>query len=326
VKILVTGAAGFLGSHLCHRLIVAGHQVRALCRSTSDRSPLQDVAVEWAEGDVTELESMRDAANGCDAAIHTAAILSYWGRAAVHQASVNIDGTRNVTRACREQGVRRLVHVSSVAAIGVPENPETPAAEDFSFNLEGTPLTYHNSKRRAEEAVLEEVEQGLDAVIVNPGTVFGPYGTRYRGAEMVEKIKRRRIVPYFTGGFCVAHVEDVTQGVLAALECGRRGERYILGGENITYRALAERSAQALGVRRRLVPVGPLITGPAAAIGEAFGRLANRRPPVTWVAHYLANRHSFYDSSKARQALRYTPRDFNAILSEILRFLRARQT
>jgi dihydroflavonol-4-reductase len=164
-----------------------------------------------------------------------------------------------------------------------------------------------------------EVARGLDAVIVNPASIFGPHGTQYRGAEMMRKVRQTQVLPYFTGGLCAVHVQDVVQGTLAVLERGMSGQRYILGGENLTYRALAARTAGVMNLRRRFVPVPPIITGLAAMLLEPWGHLRNRRPRITYAVHYCASRYHFYDSSKARKALGYAPRDFMAILHECLR-------
>jgi dihydroflavonol-4-reductase len=144
-------------------------------------------------------------------------------------------------------------------------------------------------------------------------------GTNYRGAEMVEKIRHRGIVPYFRGGFCAVHVEDVVDGIEAALEQGRPGERYILGGENLSYRSLAQMAAAAMNLQRHFVPVPPLVTGLAAMLMEPLGRLINRRPWFTTAVHYCTSRFMYYDSSKARAALGYAPRSFGAILDECIR-------
>jgi dihydroflavonol-4-reductase len=320
MKVLITGASGFLGAHLCRRMAAEGHSLRILCRPTSDLSNLKGLPFDQVTGDVTDPEAVRRAVQGCEAVIHAAAVLSYWGRDAARQASVNVEGTRHVAQACRTGGVKRLVHISSVAAVGIPEDPRQPANEEFRFNLEHSGLNYHLSKRRAEEAVLAEVTRGLDAVIVNPATVFGPHGRMYRGLEMIEKVRQRRIVPYFTGGICVVHVEDVVEGVLAALDRGETGQRYILGGENVTYRGVVERAAEAMHLRRRFVAIPRVVTYLAASLLEPLGRLRNRRPAITYTTHYGASRYHFYDSSKARQALGYASRNFDAILEDCLRF------
>jgi dihydroflavonol-4-reductase len=231
---------------------------------------------------------------------------------------INVDGTRQIVKACRLCGVRRLLHVSSVAAVGIPEDSQ-PANEEFPFNLERSGLTYHLSKRQAENEVRAGVAQGLDAVIVNPSSLFGPYRSAYRGGEMIWKTRRPWVTPYFVGGLCVVHVEDVVMGIVAALKKGRTGERYILGGENLTFRAAAERATAAMHLHRLAVPVPPLLTRLLAAVSEPWSRWRNRRPRFTHMISYCSQRYMFYDSSKARRELGYEPRNFDAILQECLR-------
>jgi dihydroflavonol-4-reductase len=317
VRILVTGATGFLGFHLSKSLISEGHEVTALHRPASRTKPLEELGGRCVAGELTDIDGLRRAVSGHDAVIHAAAHLRFWARDAGLHEAVNAEATRMVARACRLEGTSRMLYVSSAAAIGIPENGH-PADEGFPFNLEGTGLTYHLSKKRGEEAVAEEVAQGLDAVIVNPGSISGPYGRGYRGWEMVLKVRHAKVVPYFTGGICAVHVEDVAAGILAALSRGERGQRYILGGENISFREIARRSMEAFGVRRPLVPVPPLVTGALALLLAPAGRIRNRIPRFTPWIHYCSSRFQYYSSDKARAALGYSPRSFDAIIRECL--------
>lgn len=317
-KILITGATGFLGMHLVPRLVAKGHRVRILVRPTSSQTSFEDLPVERVTGDVTDRGSVGEAIRGCDWVIHAAANLSYWGDDRVSLEQVNVEGTRNVAQLCRQEGVKRLVHVSSVAAIGIPDSPNHPANEEFLFNLEGKELPYHVSKHRAEQIILDEVARGLDAVTVNPASIFGPYRKSYRGSDMFRKVRRTSIVPYFTGGICAVHVGDVVDGIQAALCGGLAGQRYILGGENVTLRGLAEQTAAAMDLRRTFVPVPPFVTALAAMILEPWGRLRGRRPYITHVTHYCASRYHFYSSEKARRMLGYAPREFSSILDECM--------
>jgi len=319
MRVLITGASGFLGSHLCGSMVAAGHDVRVLRRATSSPAALAGLDLEVVIGDVTDPDSVRRAVSGCDSVVHAAANIQYWGGGQEEQDRVNVGGTRAVARACREKGVRRLVHVSSVAAIGIPADPAHPADEGFTFNLHDAGLPYHLSKWQAERTVLEEVERGLDAVIVNPASIFGPHVSGYRGGDMMRKVRRTAIVPYFTGGICAVHVRDVVAGIHAALERGGTGQRYILGGENLTYRSLAERAAAAMGLSRRFVPLPPLVTGLVALTLEPVAVLRNRAPRVGFATHFCASRSHYYDSSRARSALGYSPRSFGDILDECLR-------
>jgi dihydroflavonol-4-reductase len=319
MRVLITGGTGFLGSHLCRRMLQDGHEVRVLCRPTSSPATLNGASVERVLGDVTDADSVERAVQDRDWVIHAAASLSYWQDEAERQRQVNVNGTRNVVEACLRQGVRRLLHVSSVAAVGIPDDPARPATEDFPFNLQGSGLCYHLSKRQAEEIVRDGVKQGLDAVIVNPSSIFGPNGSRYRGAERLRKVRQTWLVPYFTGGLCAVHVQDVVDGIVNALVHGKTGQRYILGGENLSYRVLVERTARAMRLRRRPMPVPALVTGLAAHVLEPWGRWRKVRPRITYMIHYCASRYHYYDSTKARRELGYAPRDFEAILRECLR-------
>ncbi|MGH7862287.1 MAG: NAD-dependent epimerase/dehydratase family protein [Candidatus Dormibacteraceae bacterium] len=318
MKILITGASGFLGSHLCRRFVRDGHEVTALVRPTSDDRAIAELSPRRVHGDVTNPAEVRTAVTGQDAVIHAAANGAYWRQLRAAQARVNVEGSRNVAVACREAGVSRLVQVSSMAAIGIPGRGEGPADETFCFNLAATGLNYHLSKALAEDAVRQEVQRGLDAVIVNPGSIFGPFGRRYRGGEMIAKVRGRRIVPSFVGGRNVVHVDDVVDGIARALERGRSGERYILGGENLSYRRIVELAAARLGEHPIVVPVWPVVTGLLAAAIEPLGALTGRRPFMTYDIHYCSARNQYYCSDKARAELGYSARPFANIVQDYL--------
>lgn len=318
MKVLVTGATGFLGHHLFRRLVGEGHAVTAFHRSTSNVADLPASGVALAIGDVADADAVRRAVDGQDVVVHAAAHLAYWRGFRDEQSRVNLDGTRNVARACRAAGVGRMVHVSSVAAVGIPAAGDGPADENFPFNLRESGLNYHLSKRQGEEAVNEEVARGLDAVIVNPGSIFGPAHRGYRGGEMMEKVRGKRVVLYFVGGINAVHVEDVVDGIARAMTRGRSGQRYILGGDNVTYRHIVEVAMTQLGQRSMAVPVPPIITGTASAIFESLGRLSGRRPPFTRDTHYCSQRRQFYASDKAQAELGYTARSFETIVGDYL--------
>ncbi|MGH9946534.1 MAG: NAD-dependent epimerase/dehydratase family protein [Pyrinomonadaceae bacterium] len=322
---LVTGATGFLGSHLCRRLVKEGFNVTALCRPTSNMAALADLPIVKKVGDVTHSESVRQAVDGNDFVFHAAAHGMYWGRKKQAQNDTNIQGTKNIVEACKEFGVRRLVYVSSMTAIGIPDGPEHPAGEDFKFNLEGSPLNYHISKKRAEEVVLEAVDSGLDCIIVNPAYIWGPFGSKYRVAEHVQKVRNKKIVPYFTGGICIVHVDDVVDGIMSALHRGKTGERYILGGDNITLKEIAELAAEYQDLKPKFIPLSNAVIWLAAAIMETVALVTRRRPRITFVTHQLASRYQYYDSSKARHELGFKARDFKTILAECVSFLESKK-
>ncbi len=317
MRIAVTGATGFVGNHLCARLRSLGHEVTAVHRASSAIETIRALGVTAISCELDDPAGLRYAFHGHGAAIHAAADLQYWSARAAEQERINTGGTANVAEACAAESIR-LVHISSTAAIGIPDDSAHPADETFAFNLAGTGLHYNLSKKRAEDEVLRRVARGLDAVIVNPASIFGPHRGGFRGGEMIRKVAHGAVATYFTGGICAVHVDDVIDGILAALERGRKGERYILGGENISYREITRRSLAAMNLKKPMIPVPPLVTGILAAVMEPAGRWRNRRPRFTPEIHYGSYRFQYYSSEKARRELGYAPRDFEAILRECL--------
>jgi len=318
LKILVTGATGFLGSHLCRALVSQGHRVTAFRRCVSDITPLKDLGLHYAIGDITDADAVNRAVQGHDAVIHAAAHSGAGSPG--DQARVNVDGTRNVVDACLRNGVQRLIHISSIAAIGIPDDPNSPANEEFAFNLERSGLNYHVTKRRAEEIVLSAVAKGLNAVIINPGSIFGPFEEGYRNGALIEKVRSRPIIFYFRGGMSLVHVDDVVDGILHALADGRSGQRYILAGENLTNREIAEIVAQHLAVTRLFIPIPYAVSALAAAISEPLSGITKKPPLITYDLHFCANHYEFYDSQKAKTELGYNPRAFAEIVKEYLAF------
>ena len=317
MKILVTGATGFIGHHLCRSLIEKGYQVTALRRSESDSALLAGLDLNFVTGDVTDLPSLKAALRGQETVIHAAGHMAYWSRLRKLQNQVNIEGTRNVVAVSQHAGVRRLLYVSSVAAIGIPDRGQPPADENFLFNLVNSPLNYPISKKRAEELVMAGSRNGLDIVIVNPAGLLGKWGKRYRGSEWVEKIRRGWVAFYYTGGRNLVHVADVVEGILCALEQGQSGERYILGGENLTYKETARIVAARLGRNIPLLPVMPLVTRLLSAFDPLISA-TGKRPPVTREIHFTSSRFQYYTSAKAARDLGYHARPFSEILEDIL--------
>jgi dihydroflavonol-4-reductase len=312
MKILVTGGTGFLGQHLCRRLVEDGHRVRVLRRATSNIKGLTNLGLEFEVGDITDPDSVKSAVKGQDAVIHAAAHTAFYNVNRIAEDQINVQGTRNVGEACKQGGIR-LLHVSSVAAVGISPDSEQPANEDFDFNLEGSGMTYHLSKRRAEAEVMKQSRQGLEAVVVNPALCWGPEKDSYRGADALRKPLTSWLLPYGPGGRCLVHVSDVVNGILLALQRGRNGERYILGGDNVTFREINEAVCDRLALHRLLLP----IPGAVAELGnKAKSQLRKLRgkPPLPIYDRRFC--YQFYDSTKARSELGFAPRAFSAIVKE----------
>ena len=325
MNVLVTGATGFLGSHLCPRLINEGYNVTILRRSSSDTTYLKGLNLNHMVGDITDSVAVDRAVKEQDMVIHAAAQIGQHSNREL-QTRVNVDGTKNVVVASKKYQVKRLLYVSSIATIGIPFGPNFTADETFPLTIEKNDLNYYISKQQSEEEVLKGCKNGLDTLIVNPAWIFGPFWSSFRGGELIDKVERNLIVPYFFGGICAVHVNDVVNGILNALKQGRKGERYILGGENLSYRLIAEIASDCLGLKRIFIPVPSFVTGMMAKIFEMINKFTGKRPYLTFDEHRYVNRYHYYDSSKAVKELQYKYRPFKKIVEEYIEYKRIKNT
>lgn len=303
MKVLVTGSTGFIGSHLCRGLVERGHSVRAFHRPTSKLRLLDGLDVEHALGDLTQPETLSTAMEGIEAVFHAAAWMGgpeQGGR----QYAVTVEGTRSLLQAALHGGVRRVVHTSSVAALGIPDAYGDPSAlldERHTWNYRPDLYPYGYAKYLAELEVQKAVALGLDAVIVNPSLVFGA-GDLYRQAQsLITQVAERRLAVGIEGGINCVHIADVVAGHLAALERGATGERTILGGENLTHMQLLALIAEVTGVPapNQVLPTRLLraAAGPAELL-QSFLHL-----PVAANLLRLAGNYFFYDTRKMQTEL-----------------------
>jgi dihydroflavonol-4-reductase len=295
---LVTGATGFIGSHVCRALVAAGHSVRAFHRSRSRLLALEGLAVERVTGDVLDLDSLQDAMRGVDLVFHAACRADHW-RDPDGLVDTIVTGTSNVVRAARDGRVGRLVFTSSVAALGVPRAGAT-VDETQTFNCPSGRWPYGEAKHRA-EVEIRQAAHDLDCVIVNPTSVFGPADLNLITGTLVRLVQRRRVPAAVRGGMNVVHVADVAVGHLAAAARGRRGERYILGGENLTHRAIMQVIADELGVEAPRLELSPVLVSLAARALKAVGRVV--RLPVSGELLWLSGHGFYYDTRRARDEL-----------------------
>ncbi|MDX1419724.1 MAG: SDR family oxidoreductase [Rubricoccaceae bacterium] len=311
--ILVTGATGFLGAALVRRLVGDGASVRILRRPSSSLDLLGDVAghVEHVEGDVTDWRAVRAAAEGVRRVYHAAAYVGFGGgtdREALM--AVNVGGTATVADAAREAGVARLVHVSSIAALGRTLPPRGPIDETAVWRPSKANTAYAVSKRLAEREVQRAVAEGLDAVIVNPALIFGPGRPGENTMRIAETLRDGSLPAVPAGGTCVVDVEDVAAGMERAMARGRTGERYLLGGENLLWREILGELAEALGVG---LPRLTLTRRPAlalAAASETWAALTRTRPLITFETARTASVVYRYRTAKAVEELGCTFRPF----------------
>ncbi len=316
---LITGGTGFLGVNLVRLLTSRGERVRVLVRPTSPRRGLDSPLVEFATGDVTDARSVAAAVEGCDQIYHLAAWVQItpWGLETARR--INVEGTRNVCTAARAAGVRRLVHTSSIATVAAGAIDSGGTEHDrWNLSTPGTP--YYRTKLESEAVVIEHVHKGLDAVIVNPTYLVGPWDIKPSAGRMTIQIARRRIFVYPTrGGINFVDVRDAAAGHLLAMEKGRTGERYLLGGENLSYRTYANMVCDLAGVPRPRIALPAWPVWPFAALGSLLGRAAPSlfRDTNLCVLHSAYLEH-YVNSAKAEAELGYRARPVREAVRDAL--------
>ena len=319
-----------MGSWLSRELEAKGHQLFVLHRKSSDLTPLQGVSFQSMLGDVTDRESVLNAVEGMDAVFHVAAVIAYDKKQWDQMHRVNVGGTQNVVDACIKLGVKRLVHTSSVVAVA--ESPLDPgsregrglANEQSAYNMSHYKLGYFESKKKAEDIVLQAAHRksgGLDAVVVNPSVVFGA-GDGVKGSRKMHlKVAAGKFPFYVDGGLSVVHVADVVQGHIAALEKGRRGERYILSGDNLTVKETFEILAEAGGQK----PPKMKLPLPAVKLLGATGDLTEKlgfKIGLNSERAITSTLYLWFDNSKARLELGFNPRPGRTAIEESVQWCR----
>jgi dihydroflavonol-4-reductase len=311
---LVTGASGFIGSHLTRLLLQRGDRVRALLRPTSRADALEGLSVDIVRGDLRDPPSLGAAVRGVEWVFHVAADYRLWARDPREIYDSNVEGTRFLLDACRGGGVERLVYTSSVATLGAPR-PGSLSDERTAGRAGEMIGAYKRSKALAEQLVLEAASNGLPAVVVNPTTPIGPgdWKPTPTGRIIVDFL-RGRMIAYVETGLNLVAVEDVAAGHLLAGQNGRIGERYILGARNMTLKKIFEALAMISGRPAPRVRI-PLTVALAIGAGCEFSaRLTHREPFVPLDGVRMARHPMFVDCSKANQELGFTPGSVDSAL------------
>jgi dihydroflavonol-4-reductase len=321
---LITGATGFVGSAVLRRLVEAGHDVRALVRPASDLTNLDGLSVDIVAGDVLDRALLDRAAAGCEAVFHVAADYRLWISKPEEMYAANVDGTRNVMLAAANAGVSRIVYTSSVATLGLKPDA-SPADEDTPSTLEDMIGHYKRSKFLAEAEVRRlAAEEGLPAVIVNPSAPIGPRDVKPTPTgRLVVQAASGRMPAYVDTGLNVVHVDDVATGHCQAFERGRIGERYILGGWNMTLREILGEIAAITGRRPPRIRLPHNLVLPIAYLAETVVRIRGRGEPVATVDGVrMAKKRMFFSSDKARRELGWAPREARLALEDAIAWFR----
>jgi dihydroflavonol-4-reductase len=319
---LLTGASGFVGSAVARTLLARGHRLRLLVRRGSDRRNLAGLDAALVEGDLTDAASLARAVAGCRYVFHVAADYRLWVPDPAAMLAANVDGTRAVMRAAMAAGVQRVVYCSSVAALGLHADG-TPADEDTPVSEADMIGAYKRSKFMAERAVMQLVDQGLPAVIVNPAGPVGPRDIKPTPTgRMILDAARGRIPAFVDTGLNVVHVDDVAEGHALALERGAVGQRYILGSENLMLGELLALVARSVGRKPPTIRLPMGLVWPIAVGAEAVAKLTGIEPMVTRDHAKMARKRMFFSSAKAQRDLGYAPRGAAAAVGDAVAWFR----
>jgi len=303
MKVLVTGATGFIGGNLVRELLNQGYQVRALVRKDSNLKYLEGLNLDIAVGDLLEKSALEKALDGCDALFHAAALYTFWTKDSRIVYETNVRGTENILEAARRKKVKRIVYTSSESVVGTL--PDGRGNEDITCEIDHIPGDYKKSKFMAENLVFQMCREGLPAVVVNPTTPIGPYDVKPTptGKIIVDYLNGKMFACLNTG-LNVVDVQDVAKGHILALEKGKTGTRYLLGNRNLSLREIFDILERITGIKAPRLNIPYRLALCAGYIDEFVeGRIFNRYPRIPVAAVKASRKIRHFDCSRAVKEL-----------------------
>lgn len=319
---LVTGASGFVGSHVVRHLVQQGERVRVLVRRSSSLAALEGLPVEMAYGDIRDSASVAAAVQGCRWVYHVAADYRLWARRPQELYATNVTGTVTVLTAARQQGVERIVYTSTVGALGSPVNGH-PATEETPVSLAMMIGHYKRSKFLAEQEARRLAAAGCPVVIVNPSTPVGAWDLKPTPTgQMIVDFLNGRMPGYVETGLNLVDVEDVAEGHWLAMQKGRVGERYILGGHNLTLAEILAILARVSGRPAPRTKVPWLVAYGAAGVSTAMAWVTGRPPTIPLEGVRMARKRMFFDAGKAIRELGLPQHPVEEALATAVRWFR----
>ena len=304
MKVLVTGPDGVLGSNLVRELLNRNYKVSVLLLEGTKSPTLDGLPITSFYGNILKAESLDEAFQNQDAVIHCAAATNVYPARNEFVSKVNIEGSKNIADACLKHNVKRLVYVGTANSFSFGTTKERPGVEDTSYVSIKYGLDYMDSKRYAQEVILEAVEkQGLPAVIVNPTFMIGPYDSKPSSGQMILALHQGKVPGYTSGGKNYVAVKDVAVAISNAIEKGRVGECYILGNENLTYKEAFNKLANAIGARPPKRKLGNTVVKSYGVINSALAKIFKFNPAVTKELAIISCDHHYYSAEKARKEL-----------------------
>jgi len=319
---LVTGAAGFLGSHVARQLVARGENVRVLMRPSSNNRAISDLSLEYVTGDLRDAASLERAMKDVKRVFHVAADYRLWARKPQEIYDSNVGGTKNVLAAAKNAGVEQLVYTSTVATIAV-DRPNLPN-EATDARLEEMIGHYKRSKWMAEQEVLLAVKEGLPAIVAMPTTPLGPWDWKPTPTgKIILDFLNGKMPGYVETGLNFVGAEECAAGHLLVAEKGKAGERYLLGAENLTLKELLEMIAEITGLSAPGMKIPHTVALGVAYVDTAFSRLLGKEPQIPVEGVKIAQHKMFVDCSRARQELGFAPGPVVAALERAVRWYQA---
>jgi dihydroflavonol-4-reductase len=323
MKVLVTGANGFVGGAVARALVRAGVTVRVLARSKADARSLAELPVEWVEGDLLDPASLQAALAGCHQLYHVAAYYALWAKDPAIFYDVNVTGTRNVLTAARSAGIERTVYCSTIGAIGLPQGGGL-GTEDTPVSLDQMAGHYKRSKFLAEQEALRFAKEGLPVVIVNPSAPVGAGDVKPTPTgQVIVDFMRGRMPAYIDTGMNIVDVDDVAAGHLLAMEKGRQGERYILGCRNLMLKEVFDILSKLTGVKAPSLRLPRSLILPLAHMNQWIAQLTGQPPRIPLDGVRMAKYRMHYDCSKALRELGMPQTPPETALEKAVRWFRS---
>ena len=313
MKILVTGATGFLGNNLARKLLQLGHQVVTTVRPTSDLRALDGLEIESVFADLTDATAMAPVFEGLDLVIHSAAMIQLGHSKKQASIDFNAGSTEVLAQASRRRGIR-MINVSTVDTLAASKDG-TPVDESSADEVKYD-CSYVISKRAAAEVFSQEIEKGLDGITVCPGFMLGPNDWRPSSGEMLLFVAKTPLFLVAAGGCSVVDVRDVADGIVHSIKKGKRGEKYILGGENITYMDLWTRMAKTVGCRPPKVKLGSFLAKVSGSAGDLISKFCKQELQLNSAVVQMGQMLHWYSSQKAIDELGYAPGDIDIAIED----------
>ncbi len=324
MKALVTGANGFIGSAIVRSILNKGFEVRCMARKSSDISNLETLDCEIFHADLCDKNSLEGAMQGCDSLFHVAADYRLWVPDPENMYKANVEGTHDLLLAAEKAGVEKIVYTSSVAALGLSSNG-SPATEDTPTSLENMIGHYKRSKYLAEQEVFRLIaSRKIPVTIVNPSTPIGPGDIKPTPTGRIVKDAMSGAIPAFVDtGLNIVHVDDVAEGHFLAHEKGKIGERYILGGDNLTLQSLLTEIASLTGQRAPKIKLPHNLVLPIAYLMELIAKITGNEPRASVDAVKMSKSIMYFSSDKAKSELGYRPRPSTEAIKDAVEWFKA---